>query len=207
MKLTLRLCIVSLAAVLAACASSPPVQFYSLEPTADPVKSSEPSSMVVGVGPIRVPEYLKRSQMVTRGPGAEVEVHEFHRWAEPVGKAIHRVVAADVDSQLKDVVAIAYPFLEPVQVNYVVLGQVDRFDADSSGQVVLQVQWAVQKLHGPDEEGLIAPQRSRYTAQAASPENFNDIAKAMNRALDEFGGDIAAQLRKALSKNQPSEQD
>ena len=193
-RLILLLCVPSLAAVLSSCATSPPVRYYSLQPVAASAGDA-PGAKVVGLGPLRVPEYLRRSQMVTRGPGSEIEVHDNARWAEPVDKAIHRVVAANVDSQLDGVVVVAYPYLETVPVDFVVLGQVDRFDADASGEVMLQVQWAVLN---DLRKGVIDPQRARYEARAGDPNDPNAIARAMNEALNRFSDDVAAQLRSAL---------
>lgn len=194
MKPLSSLCIALLAALLCACGSSPQVRYYSLESAAVGA-GDEPGARVVGLGPLRVPEYLRRSQMVTRGPGLEVEVHEFARWAEPVDKAMHRVLAANVDGRLDGVVVVAYPYLETVPVDFVVVGQVDRFDSDASGRVLLQVQWAVLDAH---RNGVIPPQRARYEARAAEAGDSNAIVGAMNEALRQFSDDIAAQLRSAL---------
>jgi len=202
-RLPFRLCLVFLAVLLTACGTSPPVHFYSLEPTAVSGASNEKDAVIIGLGPLRVPDYLKRTQMVTRGSGSEVVVHEQDRWVEPVARAMYRVLAANVDSQLDGVIVIAYPYLEPVQTNYAVLGQVDRFDSDASGQVLLQVQWAIVGID--EQHALIPPQRRRYTAQATKPGDPNAIAIAMNRALVKFGDDIAGQLHEALQAESPSE--
>jgi uncharacterized lipoprotein YmbA len=90
---------------------------------------------------------------------------------------------------------VAYPYLETVPVDFVVLGQVDRFDADASGEVMLQVQWAVLN---DLRKGVIDPQRARYEARAGDPNDPNAIARAMNEALNRFSDDVAAQLRSAL---------
>ena len=185
------------AALISACGTSPPVHFYTLEPSGVPGTSNEKNAVVLGMGPLRVPDYLKRTQMVTRGDGSEVVVHEQDRWAEPVGRAMYRVLAANVDSQLDGVIVIGYPYLEPVQTQYVVIGQVDRFDSDASGHVLLQVQWAI--VQTDSERPLVRPQRVRYEAQAGQPVDPNTIALAMNQALVKFSDDIASQLREALA--------
>jgi uncharacterized lipoprotein YmbA len=187
-----------LAVVLASCASSPPVHYYSLEPLLVTKTVDGPDSTMVGLGPMRLPEYLKRSRMVTRAAGTEIKVHEQARWAEPVDKAIHRVLAASVDSQLDDVIVVAYPYMETVPMHYTVLGQVVRFDSDQNGNVLLAVQWAVLDER---RRALISPQRSRYETHAGDPNAPDQIARAMNEALNQFGRDIASQLRESLSRD------
>jgi len=52
----------------------------------------------------RIPEYLNRSQSLTRGAGAEMQVDEFNRWAEPLSLSLHRIVSTNVDNLLDSVV-------------------------------------------------------------------------------------------------------
>ena len=46
----------------------------------------------LGIGPIRMPDYLDRSQMVMLDAGQEIRVDEYNRWAEPLSPAFHRIV-------------------------------------------------------------------------------------------------------------------
>jgi uncharacterized lipoprotein YmbA len=191
-----------LAVMLTACGTSPPVRYFSLEPAAVSATVDEPGARVVGLGPLRVPDYLKRSQIVTRGSGSEIKVNDYARWAEPVDKAMHRVLAANVDRQLEGVIVVAYPYLETVPVDYIVLGQVDRFDGDSAGSVVLEVQWSVQN---DQRKALISPQRVRYETRASDPDDPEAITRAMNQALARFSDDIARKLDTTLREPPASE--
>lgn len=184
-----------LAIVLASCSTSPPVHYYNLEPDLISDSNDNPYATMIGMGPLRLPDYLRRSRMVTRGAGSEIMVHEHARWAEPIDKAIHRVLAANVDSRLNEAILVAYPYLESVQVKYTVVGQVSRFDSNERGEVRLDVQWAVL-----DEKraALIAPQRDSYQARANNPDDPNQVARAMNEALNQFSDDIAAELSHSL---------
>ena len=91
--------------LLVGCGSSPQVRYFGLETVESDYQRDPEGSPVLGIGSIRIPDYLKRSQMVTRGQGAELVVDDFNRWAENLDKSIHRTVAANVDSLLDDVAA------------------------------------------------------------------------------------------------------
>ncbi len=186
-----------LAVWLASCGSSPPVRYYTLEAPVVSGSTDGADSIIIGMGPLRLPEYLKRSRMVSRGAGSELIVNEQARWAEPLDKAMHRVLAASVDKRLSDVVMVAFPYLETVAVNYVVLGQVERFDSDENGRVVLAVQWGVMD---PNRESLIPPRRSNYESGTGNPNDPDQIARAMNSLLEQFSQDIAEQLSDALAR-------
>ena len=185
--------------LLAACGSSPQVRYFSLTPTHSGYQQDPDGAAMLGLGPLRMPEYLNRSQIVTRGVGAELWVDEFSRWAEPLSLSVHRVVATDVDNLLVGVVVAAFPYESAIrsQVDYRLVGDVNRFDADQSGRIVLETQWAIAKVGA----GLLVPaRRTRYESQAASADDPAAVVKAMNQALAQFSRDIANELEAALQE-------
>jgi uncharacterized lipoprotein YmbA len=186
--------------LLTACGSSPPVRYFSLSSSVAAVGQDPEDSVALGFGPMRMPEYLNRSQLVTRGSGQEMEVDEFSRWAEPLSPAFHRIVSTDVDNAVDGLVVVAFPWESAVQagVDYRLLGDVIRFDADRSGRVILDVQWGVLKVE--PREFVVQPQRSRYEARTGSPGDPAAVASAMNDALAEFSRDIANEVEIALEK-------
>jgi len=187
------------ALLLNACGSSPPVRYFSLSTTTAGGEDRD-DAVVLGLGPLRIAGYLERSQIVTRGAGAEVKVDEFSRWAEPLTIALHRVVSTDVDNMMDGVIVVAFPFESVVrtQVDYRLLGDVVRFDADPGGRVILETQWGI----GVAESGeiLIRELRSRYEAQARSVDDPAAVASAMNDALAKFSRDIANKFEAALQE-------
>jgi uncharacterized lipoprotein YmbA len=186
--------------LLTACGSSPPVRYFSLSSTVAANGQDSDDDVVLGVGPMRMAEYLNRTQMVTRGAGTEVKVDEFSRWAEPLEVAFHRVLATDVDNTMDDVTVLAFPWESAVrgQVDYRLLGDVIRFDADRSGNVVLETQWGITAVDSGDV--VVRAHRTRYEAQAGSSDDPAAIALAMNAALAKFSRDIASKLQAVLQK-------
>lgn len=183
--------------LLNACGSSPPVRYFSLSTTTAGGEDGD-DAVVLGLGPLRIAGYLERSQIVTRGAGAEIKVDEFSRWAEPLTVALHRVVSTDVDNMMEDVIVVAFPFESVVrtQVDYRLLGDVVRFDADSGGRVILETQWGVAAVDSG--EIVIREHRTRYETQARSVDDPAAVASAMNDALAKFSRDIANEFEAAL---------
>jgi uncharacterized lipoprotein YmbA len=177
--------------VLTACSTSPPVRYFSLEPVFDVVENSAEVQPIVGLGQLRTPNFLFRSQLVTRGRGGELVVHDFQRWSEPLDQAIHRVVAANTDSLIDDMTVIAFPHESIVKPAYRVHGSVERFDTDMNGEAVLVVQWSILVRDGTV---ITPPRRSRYEARAANPDDPAAVVGAMNELLGAFSRDIAGEL-------------
>ena len=193
---SITLCVV-VSLLMVACGSSPPVRYFALEPVSLQQQEDSDDAIVLGLGPLRLPEYLNRSQIVTRGSGSELEIDDFSRWAEPLTMAFHRVVSTDVDNMMDDVTVIAFPWEAVVrgQIDYRLLGEVTRFDADQAGRVVLEVQWAISDVG----EGLaVAVHRSRYESRAAGSDDPAIVAAAMNEVLAKFSRDVVSKLEVVL---------
>lgn len=181
--------------LLGACGTSPAVRYYSLQPVETGYQLDPADSPVLTVGPLRMPQYLDRSQMVFRGRGAEMIVDDLSRWAEPLDEAIHRVTASNVDSLLASVSVVAYPSAALLNVHYRLAGRINRFDADRGGLIVLDVQWGVGDIDG---DLLVPARRSHYEKQASDPDDPGAIALAMSDVLAQFSRDIARELEARL---------
>ena len=119
--------------LLSACGSSPPVLYYSLNPIDTDYQQDPDDAVMLGIGPLRIPDYLNRSQIVTRDVDAKMRVNDFNRWTEPLAVSMHRIVSTDGDNLLHGVVVIMYPYEAVVRshLDYRLVGDVNRFDADS----------------------------------------------------------------------------
>ena len=185
--------IVLLALAAGGCGSSPPVTYYDLAALETGYVADGETHLRVGVGPLRTPDYLSRSQIVTRGSDSRVVVDDFNRWVEPVSDAIYRVVSENLDSLLSDAVVVAFPYTHIADLDYQLIGRISRFDADTDGTVVLQMQWGVISSR---DEFLIQPRRVRYQASAAQP-GYPALVRAMNEVLQQFSRDVAESLNGA----------
>ena len=129
--------------VLAGCGTSPPVHYYTLDGIETGYTQDPENSSILVVGPFRMPEYLNRSQMVTRGPGSEMIVDDVNRWAEPLGDAIHSVVASNLDSLMESTIVATFPTAARLETEYRLIGRIGRFNANQKGLVVFEVQWGI----------------------------------------------------------------
>ena len=203
MLLKYRIFIASLLLMLAACSSSPPVRYYSLNPIDTDYQQDGDDAVLLGLGPLRMPDYLNRSQLVTRDAGTEMQIDDYSRWSEPLTLSMLRILSADVDNLLDNVVVVMFPYDSLIrdQIGYRLIGDVNRFDADQSGRVVLEAQWAIVTT---DEKAVVPVRRIRYTAQATTTDSGlvtdpDAVVAAMNEALSQFSRDIAGKLEAALS--------
>jgi uncharacterized lipoprotein YmbA len=180
------------AAVLAACGTSPPVRYFSLEPEFLEIINDGAMRPLVGIGEIRTPSFRYRSQLVTRSRGGEMIAHDFLRWSEPLDQALHRVVAANVDSLVEEMTVFSFPYDSGRMPDYKVRGSLDRFDVDTSGLGVLIVQWGITDR---DDNVVFPVGRSRYESRSANPGDPAADVETMNELLAAFSRDIAKRLQ------------
>jgi len=183
--------------LLSACSSSAPVRYYSMQPIDSDFHPDPDDSLMLGLGPLRMPEYLNRSQIVWRGDNAEIRVDDYNRWSEPLNDTVLRIVSRDVDNLLLGVVVVVFPYETFVrdQVDYRLVGDINRFEADSGGRVRLDVQWSVVDANS---KTLVSVRRNSYQAQATNANDPGAVVMAMNDALAQFSRDIAEKLKPLL---------
>src|SRR5262249_1918452 len=88
---------------LAGCMSvADPTKYYVLSPTSARAiaPTGDASSISVGVGPVLIPGYLDRVQIVTRDANAEVAAAMYDRWAEPLESGIAQVLADNLGAHV-----------------------------------------------------------------------------------------------------------
>ena len=184
--------VVFLALAIGGCGSSPPVNYYDLEALETGYVVEGETYLRVGVGPLRTPDYLSRSQIVTRGSDSRVLVDDFNRWIEPVSDAIYRVVSENLDSLMSNAVVVAFPYTHIADLDYQLVGRVSRFDAGADGNAVLQLQWGVISSRN---EFVVQPRRARYAVSAGQAGDYPALARAMSELLQQFSRDVAQTLQ------------
>lgn len=187
-NLTIVICGIGL---LAACSSTaPPVRYYRLEALEWQPGQAGDDTAVLTIGPVTFPDYLQRAQLVRRGSGAEMQVDEFNRWAEPLDEAVPRILAANIDGLTPNVVVVPAT-RRTVQPHYRLFATVHRLDTDASGHTELAVQWGITDRDGA---GVVAPTSSRYQARATPADAADAMADAVSSVLAQFSRDVAATL-------------
>lgn len=174
---------------LSGCGSSPPTKFYVLSnvSTAKPMPQSLGRDIAVGVGPVVLPDYLDRPQIVTRSGQNELNLAEFDRWAEPLKDNVSQVLAENLAVLLPSNKVHGFPWKRATPLDCQVRAKITRFDHSDDGTTALHVRWSVLNAEGAEEW---LAQESRYSEHPDGP-GFAQTVAAMNRALAKFSRDVA----------------
>jgi uncharacterized lipoprotein YmbA len=176
------------------CARSGPPRFYVLHALAETGTVGEAAGIAeditVGIGPVTLPSYLERPQIVTTAaePEIHININEFERWAGSLKEDIGRVVAENIASMLGSNRILIYPWHRST-VDYRVQMEILRFDGALGHEVMLRVQWAVFDAAG--EMPVLTV--SEFQKPAAGP-GVDALIEAWSLALADLSGEMAAVL-------------
>lgn len=172
--------------ILAACGTAPKEHYYTLSSPA-PVESTAPATISVVVANVSVPEAVDRNPMVIRTGPNQVEIDDFHRWAEPLKAAIPRVLAANLGKEL-GTARVSAGRQAPAVADYRVTVDVRRFESSFGEGATLEAAWTVTGKSGPPVNG-----RTLATEPASSRDHAG-IAAAHSRALERLAREIAGAI-------------
>jgi len=184
---------------LAACINlgtgrSPATKFYMLETgRSEPAaleKAVLPAGFSIGVGPIKMPQYLSMPMIVTRTGSNEVQSDEFHQWAEPLPENISRVMSADLLALTGAAHSFAFPWRSAIPIDVQVAVNVMQFDVSTDGSVTLKAQWI---LFGENGKLIRLTQRSAISRQVQT-DSYADRVAGMSQALGDLTQEIAAAI-------------
>ncbi len=181
---------VLIALLVAGCGSSPPTNFYVLNDVAPDPTAGTASMISVGVGSVRLPAYADRPQIVTRESSTDLQLAEFHQWAEPLQDSVVRVLKDNLAKLLSTDHVFAFP--SEAQPRYRVSVDLARFDAEAQDAVLI-AQWTLTNSNGTE---TLAVKRTRLTAQA-DLSDYSSIANALSDVLGQLSREIAAAITSA----------
>lgn len=188
------LLLLAVALLLTGCARTATTAYYQL--TAVPLERLEavvpqPTSAVIGIGPITLPEYLDRPQIVSRQSTHRLQISDRHRWAEPLGDNIARVLQENLARTNGSERVILHPWSPSLSVDLQIPIEILFFEADD-GDVRFAALWTLQDRAG---KVLLSQRRSSHRIEVAKPSDYDRQAAALSEALARFSAEIATALR------------
>jgi uncharacterized protein len=187
--------------LLVGCAQLAPTNFYTLAATAEPrADNKRDRGLVIGLGPVTLPAYLDRPDIVTRLGETQMQLADLHKWAEPLEPLLTRIMAQDLYALLDADDVIPLPQRRDVPLDRVVEVDVARLDADATGRVSFDARW---RVYGANGDTLLTSGHSMITEQGAPPPDYDAIVAAMSRAVAAGTRDIATAIKAPVPEPAP----
>lgn len=181
------------AALLTGCVRSQPIQYYQLSALREDRVLAEfaiPKDVRIGLGPVSLPAYLDRPQIVSRTSANRVTLAGKDRWVEPLAENIAQVLSEDLSRLLGTDRILPYPWTRDNVVDCQIKVEVLQFEGGSDGTVNLTARWQVM---GRDGLLLLPERRSSFNIKATSQDQEAMIA-ALSQGVARLAREIAAAL-------------
>ncbi len=181
--------LLAIAGALALCAAgcaSPEPMLYTLAPRpGTPDARRLPSVALQTVG---VAKYLDRPQIVRHRTDYELVLSQGERWGEAMDEMVPRVLVDDLAQRLPATrIDTAASGMVP-DAGRVLTLDIDRFDADPDGTIVLEARWT---LRSGAREGAM---RTTRIAVPAGSAKTADLVAAMSACLGQLSDQLAQVL-------------
>jgi uncharacterized lipoprotein YmbA len=188
--------------VLISCSTSKPTRLYVLSARTTRPAAVSASGIPIGIGPVTLPKYLDRPQVITRVASNSLAQADLDQWGGDLADNITRVLATNLANLLNTERVSLYPWKNDAPVDYQITLDVSKFEQDPDGSSVLDVFWSLVR---PSDGKVLAMRRSSYreggTAIAAlgsadgASRSYDNVAAAMSSNLETLSRDIASEIK------------
>ena len=170
------------------CSSSPATSLYLLTAMREPAPSPRFEASL-GVGPVLLPDYLDRLQVVTRTPSGELAVSDTQRWAEPLQDGLMRVLDENLSTLLGADRIVRFPWTRSLSPEIQVALEVLRFESGPDSMLRLDARWWVRGRNG---DLILQPRTSRIEVPAGA--GAEGRVHAHSEAAARLSREIATEL-------------
>ena len=165
-------------------------RLYALTPmtgSGTTAPSRADGDIILGIGPLTMPAYLKRPQIVTRVADNEMKITAFANWVEPLDSNIQWVLAENLSRLLGTDAVHLHPWRRALLPTYRLLVEVIRFDASTTGDAILSIRWELLDARGEP----VAPKQKGVYRQAVAQNDIPEVVTAMSMVLADFSREVA----------------
>lgn len=175
--------------------STTTTRFYTLSPMPHAVSEQrnkkEIKCKTIGVGPLHIPGYLDRPEIVTRVNPNEIRLAELDNWAEPLKDNVARVIVENISRLICTKDVVTFPWKKSSHIDYQIDIKIVWMDGKLGEKATLVTQWAI--IDSSDKSTLLTKQ-SQYTESVMEP-TYSSLVAAYSRLIANFSQDIVLAIK------------
>lgn len=195
---------VVLSVVIAGCTTTRPSRFYTLSVPSelqDSTTAVQTAYGAIGLGPVSIPQYLDRPQIVTRDGPNRFGIAEFDRWGGALRDNLSRTLAEDLTRLIPSARISTHPWRRATPVDLQIPVDVIQFDGALGKEIVFTAQWQILSADGSTQ---LLSRRSSFSEKIGGS-SYEDMVAAQSRAVADLAREIANAL-KTVKRETPAHQ-
>jgi uncharacterized lipoprotein YmbA len=180
--------------LLLGCSSAAVTRYYVLSPVTAGVaeQALSATNVAVTIREVRLPQYLERPQIVTRGGDHQIALADDAQWAGNLQQDMTRVLTENLAAQLKSDRIFSAPHNGPLKPDFRLDLEVLRFEQDPDRRVALSVRWWL--IRASDNTLLEAPATTLY-GSALENRSYEALVASMSTVYGDLARLIARSIR------------
>jgi len=180
---------------LTSCTSATPqVTYYSLAGT-DAAKpaTQRHDQLVLSIGPVALPDVLKKNQIAVDGADGRYKLSDYHRWAGGVDRDFARAIAEQLANRLGTEKISLYPADHYSQPTDQILFDILAMDGILGKEANLAVRWS---LVDPKSKSARITRRSTFSEQPADG-SYDAWILSQRHNISRLSEEIASAIKAA----------
>jgi uncharacterized lipoprotein YmbA len=149
-------------------------------------KSDEPC-IAISIGPIELPDYVDRSQIVTQISPNKLRLAEFDQWAEPLKENFSRVLMENLSILLCADPITLYPSRGPIDTDYRVEVEVIRIGGRLGEQADLVARWIILE----EKDGTVLFTWKSKISSPVEGDDYEALVAAQSQTIEALSRHIA----------------
>lgn len=151
--------------------------------------------VIIAVGPITIPEYQDRPQIVTKNKNGTLVFAQFDRWGEPLDSGLARLITDGLAAMLPAASLQVFPCDFAIPLDYQVILDIVQLDSELDKNMLLAAQWTIIDAKN---RRMLLTKRSWFT-EPINPHDYFGLTKALGAACFSLSREIA-EILAGLSK-------
>ncbi len=190
--------------LLAACQSTPAVNFYVLEAMRSaPLSTPEISKKLsIGIGPVSVPTLLDRKKIVTRLANNGVQIAEFQQWATPLQDNLTETLAHNLTLLQPSFIIRTYPWSVHGHADLQVIIDFVRFDTTRGKSTNLEANWSIKN----EKNQMILQNGRTLLDNTLTDSSYPGTVHGLSTILAKFSQELSLAIANVVVTERPQQE-
>jgi uncharacterized protein len=180
--------------------SSPSANFYTLHPVAgiEGGKQLEIApKLIIGIGPVEIPEYQNRPQIVTRDKNGMLIFAQFERWGESLDTACAHLILENLTAIFPQADFQIFPCNFSIPLDYQVIVNIAQLESQLDKDIILTAQWTIVDSR---TKAMLLTKRFQVR-QEINPHTYSGLTQALSKEVVSLSDEIAENLVKVTNES------
>lgn len=175
--------------------TQPPPNMYVMSAVPDAGRSTglEPDP-IVAIVRVQLPDYLNRSEIVSRQGSNGLSLADSDRWGEPLSDSLPRIYAQDLSRFIRGARVVTPEEGRGQRPHYEYRVNLTAYEPTSDGRAVMRGHWILRDL----QKGEVVAEGTIDQTRPVAAGDYSAIVHALNENLNDSSRQIAAATERTV---------